>query len=135
MSMLLKLLVLSTFTVLVIQWFGYLALVSYAGVISSGFFLSAMYALFFSIAQEYGYELSTSNTANLAMSASLGEGFLVMPIGYVMGLLGYKALIYIIFFFSAIMLFVFNYVNEFMKKDSKEKKESLMTPLKDLESY
>lgn len=48
---LLKYLVLSTFIVLVIQWMGNLALVSYAGVISSGFFLSAMYALFFSIAQ------------------------------------------------------------------------------------
>lgn len=72
LSILLKLLVLSTFAVLVIQWLGYLAIVAYAGVISSGIFLSAMYALFFSIAQEYGYELNTSSTANLAMSASLG---------------------------------------------------------------
>jgi hypothetical protein len=45
------------------------------------------------------------------MSASLGEGFLVMPIGYVMGLLGYKALIYIIFLFSGAMYLIYNYVN------------------------
>lgn len=51
LSILLKWLVVSTFVVLVIQWTGHLALVCYAGVISSGFFLSAMYALFFSIAQ------------------------------------------------------------------------------------
>jgi hypothetical protein len=31
-----------------------------------------MYALFFSIANEYGYGLSTTNTANFAMAASLG---------------------------------------------------------------
>jgi fucose permease len=130
LMLLLQLLVGSTFLVLVIQWMGYLALVAYLGMISSGIFLSAMYALFFSLAQEYGYELSTSSTANLAMSASLGEGFLVMPIGYVMGLLGFKALIYIIFIFSAVMYLVFTYVNNFMQEDSKKKKEGMMTPLK-----
>jgi fucose permease len=72
LSILLKLLTVSTFLVLVIQWMGYLTLVAYMGVITSGIFLSAMYALFFSVAQEYGYELNTSSTANLAMSASLG---------------------------------------------------------------
>lgn len=55
LSVLLRLLVGSTFVVLIIQWMGELAVVSYLGVISSGIFLSAMYALFFSIAQEYGY--------------------------------------------------------------------------------
>lgn len=89
------------------QWMGYLTFVAYVGVISSGFFLSAMYALFFSMAQEHGYGLSTSNTANFAMCASLGEGLLVMPIGYAMGIFGYKSLIYIIFLFSATMFFVF----------------------------
>ncbi len=107
---------------------GFLAFVAYAGVISSGFFLSAMYALFFSMAQEQGYGLSTSNTANFAMCASLGEGFLVMPIGYAMGLFGYKSLIYIIFFFSAIMFYLFTTANDIMEKDSSKQKE-LSTPL------
>ena len=51
---------------------GFLTIVAYAGVITSGIVLSAMYALFFSIAQEYGYALTTANTANFAMAASLG---------------------------------------------------------------
>jgi len=54
------------------QWLDYLTFVSYAGVISSGLFLSAMYALFFSLPNEYGFAISPSNTANFAMSASLG---------------------------------------------------------------
>lgn len=41
-----------------------------------------------------------------------------MPIGYVMGLLGYKALIYIIFLFSAVMYVIYSYVNELMRKDA-----------------
>lgn len=70
--MLMKYLVICTFAVLVVQWMGFLTFVAYAGVISSGIVLSAMYALFFSISQEYGYALTTANTANFAMSASLG---------------------------------------------------------------
>ena len=135
LEILLKYLVVSTFVVLVIQWTGHLGIVSYAGVISSGFFLSAMYALFFSIAQEYGYGLSTTNTANFAMCASLGEGFLVMPIGYAMGFFGYKALIYIIFLFSAAMFAIFMYVNELMAKDSEKQKEGLETPLADIHTF
>ena len=69
------------------------------------------------------------------MSASLGEGFLVMPIGYLMGLFGYKALIYIIFLFSAIMLLVFRYVKKIMEEDSLNKKEGLMTPLNDMHNF
>lgn len=84
-----------------------LTLVSYAGVISSGICLSAMYALFFSMAIDFGYGLSPSNTANFTMAASLGEGLLVMPIGYAMGFFGYKSLIVIICLMSAIMVGLF----------------------------
>lgn len=117
LSFLLKCLVASTFLVLVAQYLGYLLFVSYAGVISSGIFLSAMYALFFSMAQDVGYALNPSNTANFAMCASLGEGLLVMPIGYAMGIFGFRALIFIIFFLSALMYIIFSHVMNFMHKD------------------
>ena len=83
-----RLLLISTVIIVVLQTFGYYEFVSYAGVISSGACLSAMYALFFSVAIDFGYGLSPTNTANFAMSASLGEGMLVMPIGYAMGYFG-----------------------------------------------
>lgn len=63
------------------------------------------------------------------MSASLGEGLLVMPIGYAMGLFGYRALIYIIFLLSMVMWLIFGHVNRLMESDSKQKKEGTMTPL------
>ena len=84
-----------------------LTVVAYGGVISSGIFLSAMYALFMTLAQEYGYELTPNNTANFVMCASIGEGFLVMPIGYAMGIFGYRSLIHIIFLMSFAMYFIF----------------------------
>jgi hypothetical protein len=93
--------------IVILQALGLLAIVSYAGVISSGACLSAMYALFFSMAIDFGYGLSPSNTANFAMSASLGEGLLVMPVGYAMGFFGYKALIVIICLLSCVMWGVF----------------------------
>lgn len=58
-----------------------------------------------------------------------------MPIGYAMGFFGYKALIYIIFFFSATMLVIFIYVNDLMMKDSKQQKEGLETPLNDIQTF
>ena len=74
--------------VVILQFLELYLLVAYLGAISSALCLSAMYALFFSIAIDYGYGLSPSNTANFAMSASLGEGILVMPIGYAMRFFG-----------------------------------------------
>lgn len=117
--LLLKLLVLSTFIVVILQFMGFYYLVAYSGVISSGAILSAMYALFYSFAQEYGYSLSNSNTANFAMSASLGEGLLVMPIGYIMGYFGFKSLIIIIFLLSLAMMGLFVYVRDLLIEDSK----------------
>jgi len=46
------------------------------------------------------------------MWASLGEGLLVMPIGYAMGLFGYKSLIIIIFLLSAAMMWLFVHVRD-----------------------
>ena len=108
-----------------LQALGYFQFVSYAGVISSGAALSAMYALFFSIAQDFGYGLSTTNTANFAMSASLGEGLLVMPVGYAMGFFGYKALIVIIFLMSAVMYGLFEYAVWNMTSDSAQQKSKM----------
>ena len=87
----------------VLQLFGMYEFVAYSGAISSAFCLSAMYALFFSIAIDYGYGLTASNTANFAMSASLGEGLLVMPTGMAMGAFGFEALVILLFIMSIIM--------------------------------
>ena len=88
LRVLFRLLVASTIMVVVLQFLQLYLIVAYVGAISSALCLSAMYALFFSIAIDYGYGLSPSNTANFAMSASLGEGILVMPIGYAMRFFG-----------------------------------------------
>jgi ABC-type maltose transport system permease subunit len=131
LRILLRSLVVSTILIVFLQALGYLQFVSYAGVITSGAALSAMYALFFSIAQDFGYGLSPSNTANFAMSASLGEGLLVMPVGYAMGYFGYKALIVIIFLMSAVMYGLFEYAVWSMTKDSEEQKGRMFIALEE----
>ena len=78
----------STLLVFIMQFMGWYILVAYLGVISSAFCLSAMYALFYGISIEKGYKLTPSNTANFTMASSLGEGLLVMPIGYAMNWFG-----------------------------------------------
>ena len=105
--------------------------VAYIGVISTGLCLSAMYALFFSMAIDYGYGLSPANTANFAMSASLGEGMLVMPIGYAMGFFGVEALIIIVFLMSTVMMFIFEFLVVHLYRDSEKKKEAMLIPMVD----
>jgi len=51
LNVLLKALLISTFVVVLMQFMGFYYLVAYSGVISSGAILSAMYALFYSLAQ------------------------------------------------------------------------------------
>ena len=88
-----------------------------------------MYALFFSVAIDHGYGLSPSNTANFAMSASLGEGLLVMPIGYAMRFFGIEALPIIILIMSTVMLLIFEYAIKHMQKDVHEKKKRMLIPV------
>lgn len=115
--------------VVVLQFMELYLIVAYAGAISSALCLSAMYALFFSIAIDYGYGLTPSNTANFAMSASLGEGLLVMPIGYAMSFFGIEALVIIIFLMSSTMMFIFEYGVKHMHKDSARKKKKMLIPV------
>ena len=128
LRILLRILVACTLMVVVLQMMGMYLIVAYAGVISSGMCLSAMYALFFSIAMGYGYGLSPSNTANFAMCASLGEGLLVMPMGYMMQFFGIEALIVMIFGMSATMMVVFEYTITHLAKDSKHKMKRMLLP-------
>jgi fucose permease len=132
LKILLRFLVASTLMVVFLQMMGLYLIVSYVGVISSGICLSAMYALFFSIAIDYGYYLSPSNTANFAMSASMGEGLLVMPIGYAMGFFGIEALIIIIFIMSAVMMFIFEYLIAHLASDSTKSKEEKLIALEEI---
>ena len=141
LRILLRLLLVSTFLMFVFQSMDYLTLVAYAGVTCSGIFLSAMYAPFMTISQEYGFELTPSNTANFAMCASIGEGLLVMPIGYIMGIYGYRSLIVIIFLMSMVMYAIFEVLKNRLTEDSAEQRRklldehnSLSTPLKDMSS-
>lgn len=108
--------------VMFLQFLGMYLIVAYAGVIGTATCLSAMYALFFSMAIDYGYGLSPANTANFAMSASLGEGLLVMPIGYAMGLFGVEVLVIIVFLLSTIMMVIFEYLVVHLYRDSEERK-------------
>ena len=126
---LLRLLVACTLMVVFLQFLELYLIVAYLGVITSGLCLSAMYALFFSMAIDYGYGLSPSNTANFAMSASLGEGMLVMPIGYAMGFFGIEALIIIVFLMSSLMMGIFEFLVVHLYRDSEKKKEAMLIPM------
>jgi len=80
---------------------------AYGGAILVGAFLASMFALFMTLPGEFGFKVTSSNTANFMMSASMGEGALTMPIGYAMGIIGPSMLFVMMLVFSLLMYFIF----------------------------
>ncbi len=80
---------------------------AYGGVFLVGMFLASMFALFMTLSGEFGFKVTSHNTANFMMCASMGEGALTMPIGYMMGLFGPNMLFIAELVFSLIMYYAF----------------------------
>ena len=115
----------STVFLVILQEFGYYTAVSYFGAFTQGMFLASMYALFLSITPERGFKMNSSNTANFMTSASLGEGLLIMPIGYAMGFFGFKSLIVIICVLSGGMYLIFEILLKRFDEDMDEIKQDI----------
>lgn len=80
---------------------------AYFGVILVGMFLASMFALYLALPIEFRFKVTTNNTANFMMSASMGEGALIMPIGYAMGFFGPGMLFVLMSLFSIVSYFLF----------------------------
>ncbi len=104
---------------LILQWLEYYKACCYFGSISAGLFLSPLYALIFTMAQEHGYKLGVSGTANLSTASILAEGVLIAPFGYIMGEFGFRSYIYTLVFTTALMYALYYYAESFLEKDAK----------------
>lgn len=98
---------------------------AFIGSFLNGMFLASMFALFLTLPVEFGYLLSKKNTANFMMCASLGEGALAMPIGYLMGVFGPSFLYLTELLFAVLSYYlVIKVIEEF----NKDEKSTYLTP-------
>ena len=64
-----------------------------------------------------GFSPTSKNTANFVLANSLGEGFLITPIGYSMSYFGFKSLIVLSFILISIANWSFYEAMSCMDKD------------------
>jgi hypothetical protein len=75
--------------------------------IAVGIAFSGTYAFLLSWVVDNGFAFSPQDSIIFLLGYSLGEGFLVTPIGYLMGAFGFRAMIILIAVFSLCLLVLF----------------------------
>ena len=90
--------------------------------ISVGMLISGVFGFGLSLVVKNGFRFCPDNNALFVLSNALGEGMLIMPMGFVMGLLGYKTMVVEIFFFAAFALISFYLAMSSMEDDKNDYK-------------
>jgi hypothetical protein len=85
--------------------------------ISVGMLISGVFGFGLSLVVKNGFRFCPDNNAMFVLSNALGEGMLIMPMGFIMGLLGYKTMIVEIFFFALFALVAFYLAMSSMEED------------------
>jgi hypothetical protein len=75
-------------------------MVCYFAPISIGIFISGVYGFCLSWVVNNGFAFCPEDNANYLLSYIIGEGLLIMPMGYTMGFFGFKSMIAEVCFFS-----------------------------------
>lgn len=81
---------------LMLQWAGLYQFVCVLGSVYFGAMLSCIYAFCLAFPADNGFQNTTSNSANFVMAYCIGEGIMPAPLGYIMGLLGYRSLMVVV---------------------------------------
>jgi predicted permease len=90
--------------------------------ITIGILISGVFGFGLSLVVKNGFRFCPDNNAMFVLSNAFGEGLLVTPMGFTMGLLGYKSLIVEIAFFATVTLMAFSLAMSSMEDDKNEYK-------------
>lgn len=84
--------------------------------------ISGVYGLSLSLVVSNGFRFCPDNNALFVLSNAIGEGLLITPMGFTMGLFGYKSMIIENIFFAAFTLIGFVLALGSMEEDKNEYK-------------
>lgn len=113
----LNLVLVAAIITLFLQLSGQLEMVCYFAPISIGIFISGVYGFSLSWTVNNGFAFCPEDNANFLLSYIIGEGLLIMPMGYTMGLFGFKSMIIEVCFFSLLTLIAFIFAVGSMEDD------------------
>lgn len=115
---------------LAFQLAGWFQLVCIFVPISMGIVTAGVYCLCVAWPVDNGFVNNPQDSANFVLGNSIGEGLLIMPLGYSMQVFGFESLIMLIFFFALLCLWCYREAADSMQKDRQDFEESLLTELK-----
>lgn len=92
-----------------------------------GAFVSGVFALGIALPADEGFQVSPQNSANFILGNAFGEGLLIMPLGYIMQIFGFKSLTVCIFLLGGLFYWSFRKSVEEMEKDRKKFEEGLLS--------
>lgn len=78
---------------LLLQYGQYYSAVCILLPICSGLFIAGVFGFIMALAVDKGFTSSSTDNSNILLGNSFGEGFLIMPLGYSMGIFGFKMLL------------------------------------------
>ena len=89
----LNLVLVATIAALSMQLSDQLELVCYVAPITIGIFISGVYGFCLSWVVNNGFAFNPDNNSDFLLCYVIGEGLLIMPMGYTMGWFGYKSML------------------------------------------
>jgi hypothetical protein len=92
-------------------------LVCYFGSISIGILISGVFGFLLALTIDNGFAFNPDANAYFMIANVVGEGLFIAPMGYTMGLFGYKALIIEVAAFSVLTVVAFVLSSKSMEDD------------------
>lgn len=94
--------------------------------IAAGIFIGGVFGFGISLPVDNGFVPSSQNNANFILANALGEGLLIMPLGYSMSIFGYKAMMVEMLLATSICYWVFIETVKSMNRDQNLYNASLL---------
>lgn len=122
----LKTVFLAAFVPVILQYLQLYKLVCLFAPIASGILIGGVFGFGISLPVDSGFAPSSQSNANFILANALGEGLLIMPLGYSMNVFGYKAMMVEMLLVTGLCYWVFIETLKSMDKDKSAYQETLL---------
>lgn len=99
--------------------------------IAAGILIGGVFGFGITLPVDNGFAPSSQNNANFILANALGEGLLIMPLGYSMSLFGYKAMMVEMLLVTSVCYWVYTETVKSMDRDRIEYTATLLAKRND----
>lgn len=122
-----KIAVLTAGIILLLQLGGFYQLVCIIGPLIVGTFASGTLGLGMSVAVDEGFNVTPEESSYFILGNAIGDGLLIMPLGYLMQLFGFKSLIVCVSILAGMLYYLFGRMIRQIEDNKRKFEEGLVT--------